>query len=202
MSKEKERNTPKEKSIPETFTLIAADLSLKRPGYAAFEVKDNKVISLRTWNIDHKKAPSTTPHGFYLHDIDQDIRKRLKQYEKNLDKHPVYLVREKAIGGPNPDTVMTLNKVVGIIDLATYDILGIEWDQVHPTTAKKIITGSGRAEKSMVADKVKEIIKDVLKIEMVDKLFKCDDESDAAAIGLVWLIQNKIIEVPNDNTVS
>ena len=69
-------------------------------------------------------------------------------------------------------------KVVGLMDFMLGDT---EWFEIYPVTVKKLITGSGKAEKSEVATALEKYIG--------KQEYKCDDESDAAAVGVAWLIQ-------------
>ena len=56
-----------------------------------------------------------------------------------------------------------------------------EWYSIYPVTIKKLIAGSGKAEKSEVAES--------LEYYIGKQDYKCDDESDAAAVAVAWLIQ-------------
>ena len=56
-------------------------------------------------------------------------------------------------------------------------------------TVKRMIGGSGKAEKDDVADGVRRILKLPADFE-----FKSDDASDAAAIGLAFAIENGLIK--------
>ena len=58
---------------------------------------------------------------------------------------------------------------------------GKEWYSIYPVTIKKLITGNGRAMKEEVAECLEKYIG--------KQDYKCDDESDAAAVAISWLIQ-------------
>ena len=62
----------------------------------------------------------------------------------------------------------------------------VEWNSIYPVTIKKLIAGSGKAEKSEVAEALERYIG--------KQEYKCDDESDAAAVAIAWLIQQGQIE--------
>jgi len=51
--------------------------------------------------------------------------------------------------------------------------------EIAPTTVKKLLTGSGKAEKDMVAAALERYIG--------NHEYATDDESDAVAVGIAWL---------------
>lgn len=63
-------------------------------------------------------------------------------------------------------------------------------DEVNASTVKKAIAGYGKADKDEVAAGVRRILK-----LPEDYVFATDDESDAAAIILAWLIERGAIDV-------
>ena len=83
-----------------------------------------------------------------------------------------------------------MSKVVGIMDWMGY-WSNKEWYSIYPVTVKKLITGSGKAEKFEVAD--------ALEYYIGKQCYKCDDESDAAAVAIAWLIQQGQIKQKETN---
>ena len=61
-----------------------------------------------------------------------------------------------------------------------------EWFEIYPVTVKRLVAGSGKAEKKDVADA---LLKYVGEQEYLN-----DDESDATAVAVAWLIQNHQIQ--------
>ncbi|MEV2911322.1 crossover junction endodeoxyribonuclease RuvC, partial [Paenibacillus larvae] len=62
-------------------------------------------------------------------------------------------------------------------------------DHLSPSTVKRLVTGSGRAEKEDVAEEVRKLLG-----LPSDYEFASDDESDACAVALAWLIQNGVVD--------
>ncbi|WP_198041805.1 crossover junction endodeoxyribonuclease RuvC [Paenibacillus larvae] len=62
-------------------------------------------------------------------------------------------------------------------------------DHLSPSTVKRLVTGSGKAEKEDVADAVRKLLG-----LSPDYVFASDDESDACAVALAWLIQKGVID--------
>ena len=75
----------------------------------------------------------------------------------------------------------SLSKVVGLMDWVLWQQHKTEWQSIYPVTVKKLVTGSGKATKEEVAD--------ALHFYIGKQDYKCDDESDAAAVAIAWLIQ-------------
>ena len=55
------------------------------------------------------------------------------------------------------------------------------YSELSPTTVKKLLTGSGKASKTEVAMALERYVG--------TQQYETDDESDAVAVGLAWLIQ-------------
>lgn len=89
-------------------------------------------------------------------------------------------VREKGFSR-FPHETQALFKVNGVADLAAWRVCNTEFAEIAPTTVKKLLTGSGKSNKSEVAAALEKYIG--------KQSFKTDDESDAAAVGIAWLIR-------------
>ena len=57
------------------------------------------------------------------------------------------------------------------------------FEELAPTTVKKLLTGNGKASKADVADAQSQYVG--------SQVYSTDDESDAAAVGIAWLIAKK-----------
>jgi crossover junction endodeoxyribonuclease RuvC len=164
--------------FPDKYKVLAADLSLKRPSFClmSLEKADEYAhitgISFKT--VDNKSDKKKS-HGQLLDEIGAALK---EIYPLNSD---VYLVRENEILKVKVPSERSLSKVVGLMDWMAFAFYNKEWFSIYPMTVKKYVTGSGKAEKSEVAECLKKYI------GIQD--YKCDDESDAAAVAIAWLIQ-------------
>lgn len=61
-----------------------------------------------------------------------------------------------------------------------------EFFEISPRAVKKEITGNGTASKEEVAQ--------CLKFYVGEQHYACDDESDAVAVGVAWLLQQGLID--------
>ena len=102
------------------------------------------------------------------------------------------IVREQALdkqGGPrNSRVIEVLHKVVGVSDLYAWGFGGREFAEVHPKTIKKLVANDQLAEKDIVAAALTQFVG--------EREYECDDESDAVAVGIAWLLEQGWIDSP------
>lgn len=102
------------------------------------------------------------------------------------------VVREKALdkqAGPQKSrTIEVLHKVVGVADLYAYGFGGRVFREIPAVTVKKYITGNHLAEKEEVAAALPQFVG--------EWPYQCDDESDAVAVGVAWLIDQDMLDPP------
>lgn len=102
------------------------------------------------------------------------------------------IVREQALdkqGGPrNSRVIEVLHKVVGVSDLYAWGLGGREFEEVHPKTVKKLVANDQLAEKEVVAASLQQFVG--------EHEYACDDESDAVAVGIAWMIEQGMIDSP------
>ena len=61
------------------------------------------------------------------------------------------------------------------------------FEEIGPKRIKKLLTGDGNAEKTAVASALRKYVG--------EQKYACDDMSDAVAVGVAWLLQNKMIDL-------
>lgn len=102
------------------------------------------------------------------------------------------IVREQALdkqGGPrNSRVIEVLHKVVGVADLYAWGFGGRVFEEIHPKTIKKLVANDQLAEKDVVASALTQFVG--------EHNYACDDESDATAVGVAWLLEKGIIKSP------
>ena len=88
-----------------------------------------------------------------------------------------------------------VSSVVGVMDLLAWQHANLSWEEYYPVSIKKLLTGNGKAEKGDVAA--------ALSAYLGEHDYKNDDESDAAAVAVAWLIHhNQIKQVSQEDTPS
>lgn len=179
--------------IPDQYVLIAADLSLKRPGFCVLHVNRSEetvnIEKAELHSVDNKTK--TKPRGQLLQEIMSDANDLFAQALQT--GKPLLLVREQSInncGGKMAHSSTAartgVSAVVGVMDLLAWKYGKLSWDEIYPVTVKKLLTGDGKAEKQTVANALSAYLDGVT--------FNNDDESDAAAVAIAWLISNKQIK--------
>lgn len=165
-------------SFPAEYKVVGADLSLKRPSFCILTVHRSfesvNITDIKFFTVDNKNDKKK-PHGRLLDEI-YTMFNKIYPIGSN-----VFAVRENEIMKVKVPSERSLSKVVGVMDLALWTINGTEWYSIYPMTVKKLITGSGKATKEEVANALEKYIG--------KQNYKCDDESDAAAVAIAWLIQ-------------
>lgn len=181
--KKGKKKSPKKKkaqepvNFPDSFMIIAADLSLRRPGFCILKVKDKTVTQVETGFVDNKTSVKT--HGEILNEIYRAMP-TAPDY-----RDPVFYVREHAFNSRGAQSEIGIFKVVGIMDLALWRFNKQQWYELYPITVKKTVTGSAKSTKEQVADSLKQYIG--------DRKYTTDDESDAAAVAVAFLLQNGFV---------
>ena len=98
-------------NFPKSFYLVSADLSLTRPGFALFEVKDKPKL-LKLMSVDNKKKKKS--HGQILDEIMKAFTDEFLSDASEI--LPLYFVREKEILHMKVPSERSVTKTVGIMD--------------------------------------------------------------------------------------
>lgn len=140
-----------------------------------------ELSEIETTSIDNKKDKLKS-YGQLLDEIFFGMSKFCpynNDVPENID--PIFFVREKAVNSRGAMSEIGVFEVVGIADFWAYVKKNKTWHEIFPVTVKRLITGDCKADKTKVAD--------YLKLYLGDIKFANDDESDAAAVAVSWLIQ-------------
>lgn len=153
--------------------LLSMDLSLSQPAFVVMEKTEEGLHILHKSSL---KTNAKKTHGYRLFQIYQHMDEIVNVYESQLD----YIVSEKGFSR-HARTTQILFMVHGIARLNAHQH-GYDVKELSPTTVKKAVSGNGKNSKEMLADAVKGYFD-------TDITFKNTDESDAAAVGVAFLIQ-------------
>ena len=117
-----------------------------------------------------------------------DIARELSRYIKANPGS--ILVREKALDviSRSAKTVEVLHKVVGMSDLYAWWLEKTEFEEVPVKTVKSLVANDKDAGKDAVAASLDQFVG--------HREYARDDESDAVAVGIAWLIQRGLIDSP------
>lgn len=93
----------------------------------------------------------------------------------------IIFVRERGFSRFASET-QTIFRMVGVTDLVVWELAHRSFEQITPKEIKKLIAGDGKARKDSVASALPYYVGPIE--------YKTDDESDAVAVGIAWLIKN------------
>ena len=100
------------------------------------------------------------------------------------------LVRERGFDSQGGFSRSTATEAIwsniGVCDMVAWVQADRIFEEIAPASVKKLVTGDGKATKEQVALKLPEYVGQVE--------YKVDDESDAVAVGLAWLISKKLVD--------
>ena len=182
MPKKKEAAPTEEIKFPQHYYVCGADLSLRRPGFCMLEVDnvDGKanIVNIQLMSVDNKTKRNKT-HGQILREIFNRFLAFKLDFEIPFCDDMMYFVREKMVMNKKVPSERDVAKVVGIMDFC---LDGVEWYEIYPVTIKCLVAGSGKAEKAEVAEALSKYVGPMK--------YENDDESDATAVAVAWLIQN------------
>lgn len=173
-----------ENTKPTDQDQLCADQSMRRPGFALlhYDGLTRRVSVVKVSNVDNKFQKKK--HGQMLSEIAREQRGYL------ASDNQLVLVREKGFFKFAAET-QVLCKVVGVTDLYAWAHGGQEFDEIAPLAVKRQVTGNAKASKEEVASCLEPYVG---KID-----YECDDESDAVAVGIAWLIEHRYIEAVDMN---
>lgn len=106
---------------------------------------------------------------------------------KDSNTDELVFVRERGFARFAAET-KALSKVVGVVDMTAWNCGKYTFDEISPMTVKKLVAGNARASKEQVSEALTRFVG--------DQTYTCDDESDAVAVGIAWLIQKNFDVCP------
>ena len=153
---------------------------------------DRSVKLLYKNNVNNKiTSRKTGTHAQKLKAIADELRYILLMFPYAYPVQEDALGMMTVLGGKNlysAKTVQALAQVVGMVDYLVLDMGHGEFDKIPPKMVKKLVAGSSVAEKEDVAKALPNFVG--------EQDYACDDESDAVAVGIAWLIQNNFLDDP------
>ena len=151
--------------------ILALDLSLSCTGYAVCDKLGNP---LEIAHIETSSKLETNDRLKIIGDKLLDIKDRFYidtvVFENSFYRH-----------------IKATQMLYQVRGIAMYIFCDCNLKFYAPTTVKKLIGGTGKASKEDLQNKILELYPDVK--------FSCNDESDAFALILCYMIENNIIEL-------
>lgn len=163
--------------------ILSIDASLNRPGFAIVEIKNRKPELIMTTAVDNSYPPSKKHPKKSTAEKIQEISACFHLLIKNYK--PDIIVRERGFSR-HSNTTQLLFRVVGALDLVAINNANKEIEEIPPKEVKLVMTGSGTADKTLVAT--------ALSYYVGERHYVTDDESDAVAVALTYAIKNGLID--------
>ena len=101
--------------------------------------------------------------------------------DEEKEPDPVFYVREKAALSSFSLAMIGQAKMAGMADWLIWHSSQKQWHEITPNAVKRLVAGNGKAEKEEVAA--------CLEGYIGKHEYRFDDESDAAAVAVAFLIQ-------------
>ena len=168
--------------LAEDFDLFCCDLSYSCPGFAMLRYH-NDIRKAELLSKSHLARDNFHAHGNYPGEILNAINFEMEKYLGN--QYLKIAVREQPFVSSNHATEM-IYRVIGCTELLLWQRLKMPFFEVSTTHAKKVITGFGSADKYQVRDGLDKYIGHYT--------YNTNDESDAVAVGITWLVDNYYLD--------
>lgn len=162
--------------------ILPFDISLARPGAAIIEY-DPKKRTATIIALSHTKTNDKDPYAIRGAQIEHWAHLFARAHQKRGGGYDV-VVREAYSGKFGNHAIFSA--WAGVDRGLHYLSLDFNTKSIPQSTVKKLVVGKGKAEKEEVAEAVR-------RITGYEGEFACDDESDAAAIGLAYLIREGLL---------
>ncbi len=124
-------------------------------------------------------------------EIAQELKHIMESYPYAYPVQEDALGMMTVLGGKNlysAKTVQSLAKVVGLSEYLALTMGHGEFEKIPPKLVKKRVTGSSVSEKDQVAAALAQFVG--------PQDYECDDESDAVAVGVAWLLEHDYLDDP------
>jgi len=159
--------------------VLAFDTSMSSPGVALLVVKNGKAT---VKDVSHVKTTTSQTHGLRAEIVEAWAVSFIHKHGAKFN----VIVREDFVGRTSKQA-HPVYSAWGATDQALNKFgLNFTTPAISQSAVKKAVVGVGKAEKDEVAAAVR-------KWTGYTGEFACDDESDAVAIGLAYLIREGVI---------
>ena len=161
--------------------LFGLDISLKNTGVAIYDLTEKRFVYIDSFNTE-KIYATKNYKGLHLNAI--KLNKLSKWFEGILEEYPPALVSIERMFSRFPLETQAIAKATGVIQETIWD----KPQSLYPPKSVKLAIVHGSATKEDVANSI-------LTSTTYNYLkFKNEDESDAVAVALTYLIDKELVE--------
>lgn len=163
---------------------LGLDISLSSPGFAVIDVRNRKPTSI---TARHVATSAKQPDGLRFSVIESFTTVIAAEYMPKSGYAGI--IREDYKRPASKRQGQALYGAWAAVDSGLNRLGLVVTDEINDSTVKRLIGGRGKADK----DEVEVGVRRLLRLP-ADYVFATDDESDAAAIVLAWLIERGEID--------
>jgi crossover junction endodeoxyribonuclease RuvC len=160
--------------------VVGLDASLTGSGLVVLDDQTSKIIYVNTFR---NKLDGTTRLAY----LKTEICSVLQEYASK--KYPVFI---EGYGFSFRGCDFKLAELGGILRLAINENLGMEYQEIPPTTLKMFVTGKGNAPKNVMLEQV------FRRFNIGSEVLKDDNQVDAYALAKFGIAFNFWKKYPND----
>ncbi len=153
--------------------ILGLDPGTATTGFGLIKKEGKQITSLEFGLIETKKEMSSPKRLISIH---QQIKKIIKQHK------PDVIAMERLFFAANAKTAMEVGRACGIM-IFTAARENLEVFEYAPMTIKKVIAGSGKADKKMVQKAVRKVLGAKVRSKKNGKTH-FDNAADALAVAL------------------
>ncbi len=158
--------------------IIGIDPGTATTGFGLIDITD-KGMDVVTWGLIETSKDG--PPEFRLNLIHEELLKKLGSYK------PDVFAIEKVFFATNAKTAISVGQAIGVMMLSAAK-MNIPVHEYAPGSIKKMVTGSGRADKKQMQQSVRAILGAKVKSE-AHKKTHFDNAADALAVALCHIMK-------------
>lgn len=164
--------------------ILGLDPGTATTGYGLVRVVNGKYVALKYGLIETDKNGSPSKR---LQSIHRQIQEIFKKYK------PDVMAMERLFFATNAKTAIRVGQAQGILLLAAAKS-GTEVFEYAPGTIKKVVAGSGRADKKLIQKAVRKVLGAGVRSKPKKKTH-FDNEADALAVALCHAYKEKKVVI-------
>lgn len=158
--------------------LYGLDISLKCTGIAIYDLDEKIFVYIDSFNTENIKA-TYEYKGLDVNSI--KLKKKAEWFKNIVKEYPPTFISIERMFARFPNETQVIAKATGVIQHIVWDIP----QKMYPPKSVKLAIIHGNASKELVKQ---EILKRFPKLIMDN-----DDESDAVAVAITYLIDKKLL---------
>ncbi len=165
--------------------VIGIDPGTATTGFGILDIEDDKAVFAFDWGlIETSKDGSPESRLVKIH---EDLIEKITLYKPDI------LAIERVFFATNAKTAISVGQAIGVMMLSAAK-MNIPIREYAPGTIKKMVAGTGRADKKVIQRAVRKILGAKVKSE-AHKKTHFDNAADALAVALCHLMKENLTPI-------